>query len=91
MRHRFSKAARPKASGHVRTGGRVAGAETCFHWCDPETGERLEVHLGVSDALRERLAAAGFQPAAEPTGELLAGGRESGRPGGDAGSAAPAA
>lgn len=91
MRNRFTRNPRSKASGEVRSGGRVVGAETCFHWCDPETGERLEVHLGVSDNLRQRLAAAGFQPAAEPTEGLLAGGRESGRPGGDAGSAAPAA
>jgi hypothetical protein len=42
-------------------------------WSDPETGERLEIVLGISDAFRERLAAAGFQPAAEPTGRHFAG------------------
>ncbi len=82
------------ARGHVQRGGPEDVAETWFHWRDPETGERLAIALGVSDAFRERLAAAGFQPAAEPTGSTLAlarGGRESGRPGEDAGSAAPAA
>lgn len=82
------------ARGEIRRDGRERVAETWFHWCDPETGERLEVALGVSDAFRERLAAAGFQPSAEPTRSTLAltrGGRESGRPGEDAGSAAPAA
>jgi hypothetical protein len=91
MNHRFSDRRHPRARGHVRRPGCEHVAETWFDWRDPETGERLEIVLGVSAAFRERLAAAGFQPAAEPTGRLLAGGRESGRPGSDAGSAAPAA
>lgn len=89
MKHRFTDETRTSARGHVRRGGRVDAAETWFTWRDPETGERLSVALRVSDALRERLAAAGFQPAAEPSGRVLAGGRECGRPAD--GSAAPAA
>ncbi|MEZ6017863.1 MAG: hypothetical protein R3F49_22350 [Planctomycetota bacterium] len=91
MKHRSSDDQHSTARGHVRRGGREEVAETWFYWRDPETGERLAVALGVSDSFRERLAAAGFQPAAEPTGRALVGGRESGRPGLDAGTAAPAA
>lgn len=91
MSHRNDQRPRPRARGLVRRRAGERVAETWFDWCDPETGERLEIVLDVTDAFRERLAAAGFQPAVEPTGERLALGRESGRPGSEAGSAAPAA
>jgi len=74
----------PDARGHVRRRGWEALEETCFWWRDPETGERLSIALDVSAAFRERLAAAGFQPAAEPTGTVS-------RSGDLAGPAAPAA
>lgn len=102
MSHRSEAHARAAARGHVRKGARERLAETWFHWRDPETGERLEIALGVSDAFRERLAAAGFRPTAVPTrsetepappsgGAVLPGRSERGRPGDTAGSAAPAA
>lgn len=71
MKHRHHDHSRPTANGHVRRGASEPVAETRFFWRDPETGERLEVALGVSDAFRERLTAAGFQPTVGPTGSQL--------------------
>ena len=48
------------AHGLVRDGAGAPLDVTWFFWTDPETGERLRVAMGASDAFRARLARAGF-------------------------------
>lgn len=60
------------ARGLVRDGGAASREVTWFSWTDPETGERLRVALGASDAFRQRLERSGFievrsaKPAGDP-------------------------